>query len=128
MQPGRCQCFADFQAVHKGPPGWELSQGLPLGLNNANEAMFRRIANNYYKSFLAAAPQGTAKLYTEEDCWEDFVLGTVVWQFAYTKINLQTLPGFFALPDDDPVLNAWRVIFPRAGANADLIGVVKPKR
>ena len=35
--------WIDWQAVHKGPPGWELSQGLPLALNGATGGSFKRV-------------------------------------------------------------------------------------
>ena len=35
--------WIDWQAVHKGPPGWELSQGLPLALNGATGESFKRV-------------------------------------------------------------------------------------
>ena len=34
---------ADWQAVHKGPPGWELSQGVPLALNGGTGEAFKRV-------------------------------------------------------------------------------------
>ena len=37
--------------------------------------------------------EGTAALYTEAECWEDFMLGCVLWNFAQTRVNLNELPG-----------------------------------
>lgn len=104
--------WIDFQAVHKGPPGWELSQGLPLAMKGADMAMFKRVVATYYATFLEAAPAGTAELYTEDECWEDFMLGQFLWQLAYTNISMQALPAIAQAPDDDPMLAAFRVLFP----------------
>ena len=114
--------WIDFQCLHKGPPGWELSQGLPLALQDADLPMFKRVVKTYYDAFVAAAPDGTATLYTEEECWEDFMLGCLLWSFAYTKINMQSLPPLLSLPEDSPILGAWRVIYPRAYASYETIG------
>ena len=37
--------------------------------------------------------EGTAALYTEAECWEDFMLGCVLWNFAQARVNLNELPG-----------------------------------
>ena len=50
--------WIDFQAVHKGPPGWELSQGLPLALNGADLPMFKRVVSAYYAAFINQGSAG----------------------------------------------------------------------
>eukprot|EP01043_Picozoa_sp_COSAG02_P003861 COSAG02_NODE_97_length_37159_cov_37.660335_32_plen_80_part_00 len=59
---------------------------------------------------------------------DDFLLGTAVWGMAYTKLNLQALPLLCQAPEDDPVLNAWRVIYPRFFTNQITLGVEKHLR
>ena len=48
------------------------------------------------------------------------MLGQFLWALAYTKINLQALPGIHAKAeanDEDPEVGAWRMIYPRAYLN-----------
>jgi hypothetical protein len=56
------------------------------------------------------------------------LLGTAVWGMAYTKLNLQALPLLCQAPEDDPVLNAYRVIFPRSITNSITLGSEKHVR
>eukprot|EP01048_Picozoa_sp_COSAG05_P018498 COSAG05_NODE_2715_length_2733_cov_19.057327_1_plen_155_part_00 len=114
--------WIDWQAAHVGPPGWELSH-LDLCLKHPTKAKFRRVISAFYHAFIDAAPEGSAALYTEEECWEDFVLGIQLWYFAFTNLNLQTLPGMVALAGDDPMHEGSRAIWNTAITANLVLGV-----
>ena len=69
----------------------ELSQALPLGLTiglqpediEPTKTCYQRIVTAYYTALLASNKEA-AEVYSYEECWHDFLLGTVLWGFAYT--------------------------------------------
>ena len=115
--------WIDFQLTHVGPPGFELSQGLPLGLNGADRAMFERVVAAYYAAFIAAAPAGTAEQYTAAECWEDFLFGIYLWGLAITPLMIPLLRNACSLPEDDPGLAGLRAAFPRSYLCNHILGI-----
>ena len=101
--------WIDFQLKHVGPPGFELTQGLPLGLNGADRGMFERVVAAYYAAFIAAAPAGTAELYTAAECWEDFLFGIYLWGLAIPPVTIQLVRKACSQPEDDPALGVRRL-------------------
>ena len=95
----------------------ELSQALPLGLTiglqpediEPTKTCYQRIVTAYYTALLASNKE-VAEFYSYEECWQDFLLGTVLWGFAYTTPCLQTLP---TLEEGTPAMEAWRAVLPR---------------
>ena len=71
--------WIDFQGVHKGPPGFDLSQGLGLGVQGASKDVLLQICKDYYATLVETGPAGLEAEYTFEMLWEDFLGGMILW-------------------------------------------------
>ena len=102
----------------------ELAQGLGLGLQGANKAVFDSICKRYYEQLVECGPTDLATQYTFDMLYEDVLNGMLLWYAAYTFINCQTWPNLKQDPDGgEGRLAGLRLVFPRYISLTDELGL-----
>ncbi len=83
-----------WRLVSAAPPGSDLSVGILTALQPCTRAQMRGIVNTYYAALVAAAA-GTdiASVYSADDCWEDFLVGCLLWCCTAPVLELEELVG-----------------------------------
>ena len=74
------------------PPGMDLAVGILTALQPCTRAQMRGVVMNYYASLCAAADAvDVGDAYTAENCWEDVLIGCLLWCCTYPAMELERL-------------------------------------
>mmetsp|Transcript_19697 Transcript_19697/g.51266 ORF Transcript_19697/g.51266 Transcript_19697/m.51266 type:complete len:465 (+) Transcript_19697:159-1553(+) len=105
--------WLDFQGYAVGPPGFDLAQGLSLGVLGASKDKLRGMVEAYYAKLLEYGPPSVQDVYPLETCWEDFLIAMVVWYPAYIVVHTLSLPTIKGSPEELVRLGGYKLIVPR---------------
>ena len=81
--------FTNWRMTSAAPPGTDLSVGILTSLQPCTRAQIRGIVNNYHEALVVAG--GDRSAYTAEHCWEDFLMGCLLWCCTYPAIEVARL-------------------------------------
>ena len=92
-KPSKEYTWIDWQLYTAGPPGFEIAQGIGLGLQKPSKAAAEEVAKGYYAELLKQGPPGLAEEYTYDMLWEDMLCGMLLWNTTYVYVNCTALPN-----------------------------------
>lgn len=81
--------FTTWRMASAAPPGTDLSVGILTSLQPCTRAQIRGIVNNYHEALVAAGADRSA--YTADNCWEDFLMGCLLWCCTYPAFEVARL-------------------------------------
>jgi len=81
--------FAGWRLVSAAPPGTDLAVGLLTALQPCTKQQIKGIVQHYYASLVASGADEDA--YPFEHCWEDFLLGCILWCCTYPAFEVARL-------------------------------------
>lgn len=97
--------FIDWQVIHAGPPGPELTQAWMHSLEPEVRRKDREMLREYHDRLVALNPAAAA--YTYEMLIEDYSLSFCFWWTAIVSIGVGTLP-IFDQPEGARMKELWR--------------------